>query len=40
VNFIPDFSWNSIIGIVCILTPIIIGRFLPEEDDEEEIVVE
>ena len=40
MNFITDFSWNSIIGIVCILTPMIIGRFLPEEDDEVEIVVE
>jgi len=36
MNFIPDFSWNSIIGIVCILTPMIIGKFLPEEEDENE----
>ena len=41
MNFIPDFSWNSIIGIVCIITPMIIGKFLPEEeDDEEEIIME
>ena len=40
MNFIPDFSWNSIIGIICILTPMIIAKFLPEEDDDEEIVVE
>ena len=40
MNFLPDFSWSSIIGIVCILTPMIIGRFLPEEDEEDEIVVE
>ena len=39
MNFIPDFSWKSIIGIICILTPMIIGRFLQEEDYEEEIVV-
>ncbi len=41
MNFIPNFSWNSIIGIICILTPIIIGKFLPKEDDnEEEIAIE
>ncbi len=34
MNFIPDYSWDSIIGIVCILTPMIIGRFLPEEEEE------
>ncbi len=32
MNFIPDYSWDSIIGIICILTPMIIGRFLPEEE--------
>ena len=40
MNFIPNFSWNSIIGIICILTPMIIGKFLPEEDDDEENVLE
>mgnify|MGYP005995152693 CR=1 FL=1 len=35
--FTTDFSWNSIIGIVCILTPMIIGKFLL---DEEEISIE
>ncbi len=34
MNFMPDYIWNSIIGIVCILTPMIIGRFLPEEKEE------
>ena len=34
MNFIPDYSWNLIIGFVCILTPMIIGRFLPEEEEE------
>jgi uncharacterized membrane protein len=39
MNFIPDFSWNSIIGIVCILTPMIIGKFFTKEDDDEENIV-
>ena len=38
MNFIPDFSCNSIIGIVCILTPMIIGKFLPKEDEDKEKV--
>lgn len=36
MNFIPDYNWNSILGIVCIITPILIGRFLPEEENNEE----
>lgn len=40
LNFLANFGWNSIIGIVCVLTPIIIGRFLPEEDGEDKIVAE
>ena len=39
MNFIPDFGWNSRIGITCILTPLVIGKFLPEEDVEEGIVI-
>lgn len=27
MNFIPDFNVKSIIGIICIITPLIIGRF-------------
>jgi len=35
MNFIPDFGWvKTIIGIVCIVTPMIIGRFIPEEKQE------
>ena len=35
MNFIPDFGWvKSIIGIICIITPFIIGRFLPDEGQE------
>ncbi len=35
MNFIPDFGWmKTIIGIVCILTPMIIGRFFPNEGQE------
>ena len=42
MNFIPDFNWNTIIGLVCILTPMIIGKFLTEEidGDDDEIVME
>jgi hypothetical protein len=38
MNFITDFSFKSIIGIICILTPMLIVRFLPEERDERELV--
>lgn len=35
MNFIPDFGWlKTIIGMVCIVTPLIIRRFLPEEEQE------
>ena len=37
MNFFPDYIWKSILGIACILTPLIIGRFLPEEEDEGAI---
>lgn len=38
MNFIGDFGiLKSIIGIVCILTPMLIIRFSPEETDEEEL---
>ncbi len=33
MNFITDSSWSSIIGIVCLVIPIIIGKFLPEEKE-------
>ncbi|WP_344713421.1 hypothetical protein [Winogradskyella damuponensis] len=37
MNFIGDFALKSIIGIVCILTPMLTARFLPEETDEKEL---
>lgn len=37
MNFINDFSLNSIIGIICIVTPLLIVRFSPEETDEKEL---
>ena len=37
MNFIDDFGLKSIIGIVCILTPMLIARFSPEETDEKEL---
>ncbi len=38
MNFIGDFGISkSIIGIVCILTPVLIARFSPEETDEKEL---
>ncbi len=37
MNFIGDFGLKSIIGIVCILTPMLIARFLPNETDEKEL---
>ncbi|MEY8847216.1 hypothetical protein AB9K26_00215, partial [Psychroserpens sp. XS_ASV72] len=40
MNFIPQFSWNSIIGIACILTPMIIGKVLSKKDELEESVTE
>lgn len=36
MNFIGDFTGKSIIGIACILTPIIIARFLPLDEDEKQ----
>lgn len=37
MNFISDFGLKSIIGIVCILTPMLIARFSPEETDKNEL---
>ncbi len=37
MNFFNDFALKSMIGIVCMLTPILITRFLPETDDEKEL---
>jgi hypothetical protein len=38
MNFVADFGFKSIIGFICILTPMVIARFLPEETDEKECV--
>lgn len=40
MNFIPAYSWNSILGIVCILTPLIIVKFLTQDDSEEDLIVD
>lgn len=37
MNFIGDFGLKSIIGIVCILTPMLIARFSTDETDEKEL---
>lgn len=36
MNFFGDFALKSIIGIVCILTPLLIVRFSPKNTDEIE----
>ena len=38
ISFVTDFDLKPILGIVCILTPMILVRFSPEEPDEEELV--
>ncbi|WP_152487265.1 hypothetical protein [Winogradskyella psychrotolerans] len=38
MNFIGNFGLKSIIGIVCILTPMLIARFSPDETHEKELV--
>jgi hypothetical protein len=38
MNFVNDFGLKHEIGIVCILIPMLIVRFLPEENDEKELV--
>src|SRR6056297_1493189 len=35
MNFLPDYIWISIVGIVCLLIPMIIGKFLPDDEEEE-----
>lgn len=37
MNFIGDFGLKSIIGIVCILIPMLIARFSTDETDEKEL---
>lgn len=38
MNFIDNFGVKSIIGIVCILTPMLIARFLSDKTDEKELI--
>ncbi|GGG97693.1 hypothetical protein GCM10011416_14670 [Polaribacter pacificus] len=38
MNFVPDFYSKPIIGIVCILTPLIIARFTPEESEDASLI--
>ena len=40
MNFLDDFFMKSIIGIVSVLTPMILGYFMPEEAEEEEPIVD
>ncbi|WP_299701375.1 hypothetical protein [uncultured Pontibacter sp.] len=37
MNFIADFGLKSIIGVICILVPMFIARFSPEETGEREL---
>ena len=39
MNFIADYNWKSIVAIICMLTPMIIGRFMPNEADNKEEVL-
>lgn len=38
MNFLPDFEIKSIIGIICIVTPFILLRFLPEEENDDSLI--
>jgi len=34
MNFVGDFDIKSIIGTICLIIPMVIGLFIPEETDE------
>jgi hypothetical protein len=38
MNFLPDFEIKSIIGIICMVTPFILLRFLPEEENNDSLI--
>ena len=38
MNFIEDFDLKSIIGIVCLVIPMLIARFSPDETEGNEFV--
>ena len=40
MNFVPGRTWISIVGIVCILVPMIIARFQKKEKDSSEVLLE
>ena len=40
MNFLDDFSFKRIIGIICVLTPVIFGYFMPEEAEDKEPIVD
>ena len=37
MNFIGDFDLKSVLGIISIITPFLINRFLPEESEKNEL---
>jgi hypothetical protein len=37
ISFVNDFYLKPILGIACILTPMLLVRFSPEEPDENEL---
>jgi len=37
MNFMPAFGWSSILGIICIITPMILSRFYQEDELESHI---
>ena len=39
-NFLGDSVLHLTLGIICMLTPMIIGKFLPEEADNEDRLVD
>lgn len=38
MKFLTDSTILNIIGIACIITPLLLARFLPKEADEEELI--
>ncbi|WP_139325475.1 hypothetical protein [Belliella pelovolcani] len=39
MNFLHDFEIKSIIGIICIVTPLIIAGFLPKKEENEDSLI-
>ena len=38
MNFLPSFEIKTIIGIICIVIPFILLRFLPEEENNDSLI--